>query len=73
MAEHGVRMRWRREARKLGREFYTPRSAVRVQVQVFAHNGGRVLYTCCGSGGMFVQSEGPGVQPDHLPLLRVVR
>ncbi len=44
------------EGRK-GGEFYTPRSVVRVLVEVLAPYRGRVFDPCCGSGGMFVQSE----------------
>lgn len=44
------------EGRK-GGEFYTPRSVVRVLVEILAPYKGRVLDPCCGSGGMFVQSE----------------
>ncbi len=44
------------EGRK-GGEFYTPRSVVRVLVEMLAPYKGRVLDPCCGSGGMFVQSE----------------
>ncbi len=44
------------EGRK-GGEFYTPRSAVRVLVEMLAPYKGRVFDPCCGSGGMFVQSE----------------
>jgi len=44
------------EGRK-GGEFYTPRSVVRVLVAVLAPYKGRVFDPCCGSGGMFVQSE----------------
>jgi type I restriction enzyme M protein len=40
-----------------GGEFYTPRSVVRVLVEVLAPYKGRVFDPCCGSGGMFVQSE----------------
>src|SRR3954464_15635383 len=42
---------------KLGGEFYTPRSVVRVLVEVLEPYAGRVYDPCCGSGGMFVQSE----------------
>src|SRR5258708_8812303 len=42
---------------KLGGEFYTPRSVVRVLVEMLEPYGGRVYDPCCGSGGMFVQSE----------------
>ena len=42
---------------KKGGEFYTPRSVVRVLVEVLAPYKGRVFDPCCGSGGMFVQSE----------------
>ncbi len=42
---------------KKGGEFYTPRSVVRVLVEMLAPYRGRVYDPCCGSGGMFVQSE----------------
>lgn len=49
---------------KRGGEFYTPRSVVRVLVEMLeplpdSSRGieGRVYDPCCGSGGMFVQSE----------------
>lgn len=47
---------------KKGGQFYTPRCVVQVLVEMLAPytadgNGGRVLDPCCGSGGMFVQSE----------------
>jgi type I restriction enzyme M protein len=42
---------------KRGGEFYTPRSVVRVLVEMLAPYRGRVYDPCCGSGGMFVQSE----------------
>jgi type I restriction enzyme M protein len=42
---------------KRGGEFYTPRSVVRVLVEVLEPYKGRVYDPCCGSGGMFVQSE----------------
>lgn len=42
---------------KKGGEFYTPRSVVRVLVEMLAPFKGRVYDPCCGSGGMFVQSE----------------
>ncbi len=44
------------EGRK-GGEFYTPRSVVRVLVAMLSPYKGRVFDPCCGSGGMFVQSE----------------
>ncbi|MBF0182662.1 MAG: SAM-dependent DNA methyltransferase [Magnetococcales bacterium] len=40
-----------------GGEFYTPQSVVRVLVEVLEPYKGRVYDPCCGSGGMFVQSE----------------
>nr|VFK62182.1 MAG: type I restriction enzyme M protein [Candidatus Kentron sp. TUN] len=40
-----------------GGEFYTPQSVVRVLVEMLAPYKGRVYDPCCGSGGMFVQSE----------------
>jgi type I restriction enzyme M protein len=42
---------------KKGGQFYTPRSVVRVLVEMLAPYKGRVFDPCCGSGGMFVQSE----------------
>lgn len=40
-----------------GGEFFTPRSVVRVMVEMLEPYRGRVYDPCCGSGGMFVQSE----------------
>ena len=42
---------------KRGGEFYTPQSVVRVLVEMLEPYSGRVYDPCCGSGGMFVQSE----------------
>jgi type I restriction enzyme M protein len=42
---------------KKGGQFYTPRCVVRVLVEMLAPYKGRVFDPCCGSGGMFVQSE----------------
>lgn len=42
---------------KKGGQFYTPASVVKVLVEVLAPHQGRVYDPCCGSGGMFVQSE----------------
>jgi type I restriction enzyme M protein len=42
---------------KLGGEFYTPRSVVELIVNMIEPHDGRVYDPCCGSGGMFVQSE----------------
>ena len=42
---------------KKGGEFYTPRCVVRLLVEMLAPYKGRVYDPCCGSGGMFVQSE----------------
>jgi len=42
---------------KRGGEFYTPSSVVRVLVEMLEPYQGRVYDPCCGSGGMFVQSE----------------
>ncbi|HEY1133257.1 MAG TPA: class I SAM-dependent DNA methyltransferase [Nocardioides sp.] len=42
---------------KRGGEFYTPASVVRVLVEVLEPTEGRVYDPCCGSGGMFVQTE----------------
>ena len=43
------------EGRK-GGEFYTPRSVVRLLVEMLEPYSGRVYDPCCGSSGMFVQS-----------------
>ena len=43
------------EGRK-GGEFYTPRSVVRLLVEMIEPYNGRVYDPCCGSAGMFVQS-----------------
>jgi type I restriction enzyme M protein len=42
---------------KGGGEFYTPRCIVRLLVEMIEPFKGRVFDPCCGSGGMFVQSE----------------
>ncbi|MBF6070024.1 type I restriction-modification system subunit M [Nocardia farcinica] len=42
---------------KRGGEFFTPPSVVRVIVEVLEPARGRVYDPCCGSGGMFVQTE----------------
>lgn len=42
---------------KGGGEFYTPSSVVKVLVEMIEPFKGRVYDPCCGSGGMFVQSE----------------
>ncbi len=40
-----------------GGEFFTPPSVVRLMVEVLQPSSGRVYDPCCGSGGMFVQTE----------------
>ena len=42
---------------KKGGQFYTPRSVVELLVEMLQPFQGRVFDPCCGSGGMFVQSE----------------
>ena len=42
---------------KKGGQFYTPASIVKTLVTVLAPYQGKVYDPCCGSGGMFVQSE----------------
>lgn len=42
---------------KKGGQFYTPRSVVELLVNMLEPYKGRVIDPCCGSGGMFVQSE----------------
>ncbi|MGP8247915.1 MAG: N-6 DNA methylase, partial [Bryobacteraceae bacterium] len=57
---------------KKGGQFYTPRCVVRVLVEILAPYKGRVYDPCCGSGGMFVQSEkfveGHGGRVDDLAV-----
>ena len=45
-----------REGKK-GGEFYTPRCIVKLLVEMIEPYEGRVFDPCCGSSGMFVQSE----------------
>ena len=42
---------------KKGGQFYTPRHVVKTLVAVLSPHKGRVYDPCCGSGGMFIQSE----------------
>ena len=42
---------------KKGGQFYTPAHVVKTLVAVLAPHQGRIYDPCCGSGGMFVQSE----------------
>ena len=42
---------------KKGGQFYTPSHVVKTLVAVLSPHTGRVYDPCCGSGGMFVQSE----------------
>ena len=42
---------------KHGGEFYTPRSIVKLLVEMLEPYNGRIYDPACGSGGMFVQSE----------------
>lgn len=42
---------------KGGGEFYTPQAVVKLLVEMIEPYHGRVYDPCCGSGGMFVQSE----------------
>lgn len=42
---------------KKGGQFYTPRCIVQLLVEMIEPYKGRVFDPCCGSGGMFVQSE----------------
>ena len=42
---------------KQGGQFYTPRSVVELLVEMLEPNEGRIYDPCCGSGGMFVQSQ----------------
>ena len=42
---------------KKGGQFYTPQSIVNILVEMIEPYSGRIFNPCCGSGGMFVQSE----------------
>lgn len=42
---------------KKGGQFYTPKSVVELLIEMLEPYKGRVFDPCCGSGGMFVQSE----------------
>lgn len=42
---------------KRGGQFYTPESIVKLLVEMLEPYQGRIYDGCCGSGGMFVQSE----------------
>lgn len=42
---------------KRGGQFYTPASIVKTLVAILNPHNGKVYDPCCGSGGMFVQSE----------------
>lgn len=42
---------------KKGGQFYTPQCVVKVLVEMISPYKGRIYDPCCGSGGMFVQSE----------------
>lgn len=42
---------------KAGGEFYTPQAVVKLLVEMIEPYKGRIYDPCCGSGGMFVQSE----------------
>ena len=57
---------------KRGGEFFTPRSIVRLLVEMLEPYEGRVYDPCCGSAGMFVQSErfveAHGGQKTHISI-----
>jgi type I restriction enzyme M protein len=42
---------------KSGGQFYTPTHVVKLLVEMLAPYKGRIYDPCCGSGGMFIQSE----------------
>jgi type I restriction enzyme M protein len=42
---------------KRGGQFYTPASIVKTLVAVLSPSKGLLYDCCCGSGGMYVQSE----------------
>lgn len=69
---------------KKGGQFYTPQSVVKLLVEMLEPYEGRVFDPCCGSGGMFVQSEkfiaahqdhykkkGKGVIPNPADLISI--
>lgn len=59
---------------KKGGQFYTPRSVVKLLVEMLEPYEGRVFDPCCGSGGMFVQSEKFIIaHQDHVRHVRPVR
>jgi len=60
---------------KNGGQFYTPSCVVRLLVEMLApHPNSRIYDPCCGSGGMFVQSEkfieAHGGKPDQVASLK---
>jgi type I restriction enzyme M protein len=56
---------------KKGGQFYTPRAVVKMLVEMLEPYEGRVFDPCCGSGGMFVQSEKfIEAHQDHYKTLR---
>jgi len=59
MAENNEleRTLWADAEGKKGGQFYTPASIVKLLVAMLEPYAGRVYDGCCGSGGMFVQSE----------------
>lgn len=57
---------------KRGGEFFTPPSVVRLLVEVLEPAGGRVYDPCCGSGGMFVQTEHFIAEHDGDPAILTV-
>jgi len=55
-----------------GGEFFTPRSVIRLMVEIIEPHGGAIFDPACGSGGMFVQSSkfieaSQGAKADQLP------
>jgi len=55
-----------------GGEFFTPRSVVRLMVEIIEPHGGAIFDPACGSGGMFVQSSkfieaSQGAKAEQLP------
>ena len=60
---------------KKGGQFYTPAHVVKTLVAILSPDKGRVYDPCCGSGGMFVQSERfiekQGGRKDDLSLIHI--
>jgi type I restriction enzyme M protein len=54
-------------------QFYIPSSIVRLLTEVIEPYHGRILDPACGSGGMFVQQDGPGWKNRVRPIAVFIR